>query len=69
MRTKQDNVMRCPHCRHVGKCVWCGYGNKHSVVCERCQRRIRWEEVETTWLLDDDDPWILSAMQVSGAYH
>ena len=65
---KNENVMRCPHCRELGTGLWNGYGDQ-TVVCECCQRRIRWEEVETAWLLDDDDLWNPVGAQPVGAFH
>ncbi len=64
----QKNVMRCPHCSHVGQCVWVGYG-RDWVMCELCQRRILWEEVETRWLVDDEEIWIPGGAEFAGAYH
>ncbi len=68
MNKKEENVVRCPHCREVGQAVWTGYG-RNWVVCERCQRRIRWEEIEMGWLLEDDDFWVPGVTQPAGAYN
>lgn len=62
------NIMRCPHCHHVGEFLWVGYG-RDWVVCGQCQRRLHWEEVQIRWLVDDEELWIPGGSQVSGAYH
>lgn len=65
---KEENVMRCPHCREVGKCVWTGYG-RNWLICENCQRRIGWEELQIGWLLDDEDLWVPGGERTAGGYH
>jgi hypothetical protein len=62
----KEKDMRCPHCRNVGACVWVGYG-KDWVICQFCQRRIRWTEVQAKYLVEDGDSWQPS--QKAAAYH
>jgi len=47
-----NKLIRCPHCHDVAEVVWIGFG-KEWVMCDHCQRRIRWMEVETKYLLRD----------------
>lgn len=46
--------MQCPHCHTVTDCVWIGFG-KDWVLCHECQQPIRWAEVETQYLLREDE--------------
>jgi hypothetical protein len=50
----KENIMRCPHCHGVGPCVWVGFG-KDWVLCQHCQRRVCWSELELADLVDDGD--------------
>jgi hypothetical protein len=63
----KENTMRCPHCHNVGACVWVGFG-KDWVLCQFCQRRIRWTEVQARYLVSDEDAWS-PGPQKAGAYH
>jgi hypothetical protein len=60
-------MMRCPHCHDVVEVVWIGYG-VDWVMCDHCQRRVRWTEVETKYLLREDglDP---AGAEKETAYH
>ncbi|MGD8869851.1 MAG: hypothetical protein PVI01_19680 [Gemmatimonadales bacterium] len=60
-------LMRCPHCRNVGECVWVGFG-KDWVLCEHCQRRVRWSEVMSKYLVSSEEEWKSSREKVP-AYH
>jgi hypothetical protein len=59
--------MRCPHCHNVARCVWVGYG-KDWVLCRHCQRRVRWLEVETKYLLRDENV-LGEGSHTEAAYH
>jgi hypothetical protein len=63
-RTK---LMRCPHCRNVGECVWVGFG-RDWVLCQHCQRRVRWSEVMSKYLVSSEEEWKSSREKVA-AYH
>ncbi len=52
----EEKLMRCPHCLEVGKVIWVGFA-KEWVICQSCQRRIRWEEVRRNYLITDEDAW------------
>lgn len=54
MRLKKQKLMRCPHCRNVSQCVWVGFG-KDWILCQHCQRRVRWSEVQSKYLITSDD--------------
>ena len=67
MRMCKETTMRCPHCHNVGSCVWPGYG-KDWVLCQYCQRRVRWSEVLAKYLIEEDDAWIPGTPKVA-AFH
>jgi hypothetical protein len=64
---EREQIMRCPHCHNVGACVWVGFG-KDWVICQFCQRRVRWTEVQAKYLVDDKDDWMRGPQKVV-AYH
>ncbi|NIR43725.1 MAG: hypothetical protein GWN99_07165 [Gemmatimonadetes bacterium] len=63
----EEKIMRCPHCHNVGPWVWVGFG-KDWVLCQFCQRRIRWAEVMAEHLVGESEHWT-PASQKTGAYH
>ena len=64
---EEKSLMRCPHCGNVGPCVWVGFG-KDWVLCQYCQRRVRWSEVQANYLVSEEDDWMPTPPKV-GAYH
>ncbi|UCF19164.1 MAG: hypothetical protein JSU87_14745 [Gemmatimonadota bacterium] len=62
-----QTAMCCPHCHNVGVCVWPGYG-KDWVICPRCQRRVRWTEVQAKYLVEDNEVGIPGTPKVP-AFH
>ncbi len=62
----QDRLMFCPHCHNVSDCVWPGFG-RDWVLCHHCQRRVRWTEVETRYLLRDEGEE--RQVELNAAYH
>jgi hypothetical protein len=65
---EREHIMRCPHCHNVGACVWVGFG-KDWVICQFCQRRVRWTEVQAKYLIDDDDEDWMRGPQKVVSYH
>jgi hypothetical protein len=51
----------------VGACVWVGFG-KDWVLCQFCQRRIRWTEVQAKYLVSEEEIWS-PRPQKAQAYH
>jgi len=64
---EEKSLMRCPHCGNVGPCVWVGFG-KDWVLCQYCQRRVRWSEVQANYLVSEEDDSKPTPPKV-GAYH
>ena len=62
----KEQIMHCPHCNNVGPCVWVGFG-KDWVLCQFCQRRVRWVEVKAKHLVADDKE--STSSQKAAAYH
>ncbi len=62
----RGRLMRCPHCQEVSGIVWTGFGSEW-VLCHRCQRRLRWFDVEANYLLREDR-WE-EGTQADAAYH
>ncbi len=60
--------MKCPHCDRIGKCVWVGFG-KDWVVCQYCQRRSRWLEVQRNWLVTRQEAWRAEAPASTPSYN
>ncbi|MFQ6099227.1 MAG: hypothetical protein ACE5O2_15955 [Armatimonadota bacterium] len=62
-----NRFMRCPHCHNVTDIIWTGYASDW-VFCRECQRRIRWFEVESGYLLTGDEAWATD-VEPEASYH
>ena len=66
---RDQKMMRCPHCDHVGECIWFGFGGDW-VLCQHCQRQLRWVEVRRRWLVDAAEAWTRTAdLVLEGSYN
>jgi hypothetical protein len=66
-KMSKTKFMRCPHCHKIGECVWVGFG-RDWILCQHCQRRVRWSEVQAKYLVQSREEWAPNAQKLA-AYH